>query len=342
MFLRKKSTTELEGSILIQRTRMKFSWLLLGALLMLGCSNGKDNRKTVFVLGVDDRASGGQSGVKFDLEKCDKYLVTALDESTHLKPVAKRSDKALRLQATIELASEQEPKAGDDSGVYRAVQVQLRLLPAPGSDGQSTISTGKAFLVQEDDSVQKNEGFSMVYKPAIDNAVKYMDVQLDARAMSTADIRKSLRSSDEQHRLYILRSLRGRKLPELYDDVLSLLHDRDNEVALEAIGFLVDQHDQRAVVPLIRMSHSRDPVFLLQLISALSELGGPVARGYLFTLASGHGSKDIRERATEALVQVDKILQKESESKSVSAAKSAAVSTKPVSTSTNTQNGGQR
>lgn len=341
MFLRQKSSTELEGPILIQRTRIIISWLLLGALLMYGCSNGKDDRNPVFVLGVDDRASGGQSGVKFDLEKCDKYLATALDESTHLKPVVKRSDKALRLQATIELASEQEPKAGDDSGVYRAVQVQLRLLPAPGSDGQSTISTGKAFLVQEDDSVQKNEGFTKVYKLALDNAVKYMDIQLDARAMSTADIRKSLHSSDEQHRLYVLRSLRGRKLPELYNDVLSLLHDRDNEVVLEAIGFLVDQHDQRAVVPLIRMSHSRDPVFLLQLISALSELGGPVARGYLFTLASGHRSKDIRERATEALVQVDKI-QQESGNKSVSAAKSAAVSTKPVSTSTNNQNGGQR
>jgi hypothetical protein len=58
------------------------------------------------------------------------------------------------------------------------------------------------------------------------------------------------------------------------------------------------------VVPLIRMSQTRDPVFQLQLITAVAELGGPVARGYLFTLAAGHRSSEIRRRANEGLDRI--------------------------------------
>lgn len=326
-----------EGTNLIHGNKTIFALLLLIPLGLCECSRKDTSKSPVFVLGVDDRASGGQSGVKFDVEKCDKILLDTLNESFHLRPVSKRSDKVMRLQAIIDLASEQESNTDEESGVYRAVQVQLRLSPAPGSEGDPITSTGKAFLVQNPDSVQKDEGFGVVYKLAVANAVKYLDVQIDARSMSMDDLRKGLHSPDAQRRLYTLRSLRDRNSKKLYKDIIALLHDRDNEVALEAIGVLVNQHDQRAVIPLIRMSDSRDHVFLLQLISALSELGGPVARGYLFTLASGHASRDIRQRASEALEQLQ-----EDDGKGDSQPKSVVVSSNPGAESAKHDKGGQR
>jgi hypothetical protein len=73
---------------------------------------------------------------------------------------------------------------------------------------------------------------------------------------------------------------------------------------MEAIGVLVAQREQRAAVPLIRMAQGRDKVFLFQIITALTEIQGPVAKGFLFTLAAGHDLPDVRKRAKEAFDQI--------------------------------------
>jgi hypothetical protein len=52
------------------------------------------------------------------------------------------------------------------------------------------------------------------------------------------------------------------------------------------------------------MAQGRDKVFQFQIITALAEIQGPVAKGYLFTLASGHGQDDVKKRAREAFERI--------------------------------------
>ena len=93
--------------------------------------------------------------------------------------------------------------------------------------------------------------------------------------------------------------------------VIAMLNDPDPDVVMEAIGVLVAQKDERAVVPLIRMTQGRDRIFLLQIITAVGEIRGPTARGFLFTLAAGHTSPEIRKRAQETL---DRLLREQKSS----------------------------
>jgi HEAT repeat protein len=83
-----------------------------------------------------------------------------------------------------------------------------------------------------------------------------------------------------------------------------MLSDPDPDVVMEAVGVLVALREQKAALPLIRLARGRDQIFLLQIITALGEIQGPVARGFLFTVAAGHDSPEIRERAREALDRV--------------------------------------
>jgi HEAT repeat protein len=111
----------------------------------------------------------------------------------------------------------------------------------------------------------------------------------------------------------VLRALRDRRMPEMIPRVIEMLSDPNPDVAMEAVGVLVAQKEKRAAVPLIRMAQGRDNVFLFQIITALSEIQGPVAKGYLFTLAAGHDLPDVRKRAREAF---DRILREEGANRS--------------------------
>jgi HEAT repeat protein len=275
------------------------------AVVAVACSKVPSTAEhTVVVLGVDDRASGVPQGLRFDPQRSEKHLSQALSDSKSMQLVEERSADAYRAELEIALATERESDREGELGVYRAVQVELRLKRRVGDETQRMSALAEAFLVQEAGSADRNEGFDRVLELAVGKAVDLIDLQFEIRKMSPEQLKTRLISKRAKDRLYVLRSLRERELPELLPAIIACLRDSDDEVVLEAVGVLVAQKDLQAVVPLIRMSQTRDPVFQLQLITAVAELGGPVARGYLFTLAAGHGSSEIRRRANEGLDRI--------------------------------------
>ena len=292
-------------------TVFPFRWPLealicaLLAVSVFACSKAPSTAEhTVVVLGVDDRASGIPQGVRFDPQRSVKHLNQALSDSKSLRLVEERSADAFRAELKIALATERESDREGELGVYRAVQVELRLKRRIGDESHRLSALAEAFLVQEAGSADRNEGFDRVLELAVSKAVDLIDLQFEILKMSPEQLKARLASKETKDRLYVLRNLRDRDLPELIPAIIACLRDSDDEVVLEAVGVLVAQKDLHAVVPLIRMSQTRDPVFQLQLITAMAELGGPVARGYLFTLAAGHSSSEIRRRANEGLDRI--------------------------------------
>jgi hypothetical protein len=275
-----------------------------------GCGRTESSgRVPVIIFGLDDRMSGAPKGVKFDLDKARQMLAEAFDASKRLVLTEEKSAETYRAELTITLASEHEPRRTTEVGVYRAVQVDLVLYRWLGDHEQDKISSmGKAFLVQNPKKVNRQEGFALVLEQAIANSVEYIDIQLESRNLPIEGLKQLLLSDRTEDRLYVLRTLRERQNSQIVPQVIEMLSDPDADVVMEAVGVLVAQKDQRAALPLIRLARKRDQIFLLQIITALGEIQGPVARGFLFTLAAGHGSAEIRERAQEAL---DRILRRE-------------------------------
>ncbi|HOX46360.1 MAG TPA: HEAT repeat domain-containing protein [Myxococcota bacterium] len=282
------------------------------ALCLLGvcaCESSSDpGRPPVLVLGVDDQTGQGDGG--FDMRRAQTALEEALAGSRQLRLVGQRDAQAYRAELAIVLASERAPEreaegAGQD-GLYRAVQVELRLVRRTEAVSESLRAEGSAFLVQDPASVERAEGFQRVLELAIRQAVERIDLQLESQGLPPDKLRALLDSQDSDERRYVLRVLRARPVPELVPRVIELLRDPDPDLVLEAVGVLVAQRDDRAVPGLIRLAGSKDVVFLLQIITAVAEIGGPMARGYLFTLAAGHPESQIRERALEGLARIDR------------------------------------
>jgi HEAT repeat protein len=281
--------------------------LLLGGGTRVGChSAAEDKEHPIYIVGVDDRASGVPDGVRFDPERSRRHLEAALADSRTMYVVEQREPAAYRAELVISLASERESEREEQTGVYRAVQVELHVHREQGEQRDWLTAQGKAFLVQEPDEGERNEGFDRVLDRAVAKAVEYIDLQFECRVLGPEQLRERLNSEQAEQRLYVLRSLRDRDLPEMVPDVVRRLADPDEDVVLEAVGVLVAQRDRRAVKPLIALSRSRDLVFKLQIITAMAEIGGPVARGYLFTLAAGHPAEEIRQRAREGLARIER------------------------------------
>jgi len=281
--------------------------LLLGGGCWVACHSAAAVKEhPIYIVGVDDRASGVPDGVQFDPERSRQHLEAALADSRTMHVVEQRKPAAYRAELTISLASERESEREDQTGVYRAVQVELHVHRDQGGQRDWLTAQGEAFLVQEPAEGGRNEGFDRVLERAVAKAVEYIDLQFECRELEPEQLRERLNSEQAEQRLYVMRSLRDRNIPEMVPDVVRRLADPDEDVVLEAVGVLVAQRDRRAVEPLIALSRSRDLVFRLQIITAMAELGGPVARGYLFTLAAGHPADEIRQRAREGLARIER------------------------------------
>jgi hypothetical protein len=267
-------------------------------LWLFSCQNAEH---PVVILGVTNRSYFG-----FDNEQACRLLSLALDESQAFGVVDKKRPDVMRAQMRIVLASEETSESRDKS-LLRLVEVHLGLTK-PCENGQRR----KWSVYAQSEEVQAYDerlaGFERLLSQAVKRAVQLMELQVSSTALTPQQVLIDLQSDQQDVRLNVLRSLRKRRLPEVVPNLIALLKDSDQEIVRETIGVLVAQGDQKAVVPLIRANQSKDLREQLQTITAVAELGGPVARGYLFTLAAGHGVPEIRKRAQEGLESIQRVL----------------------------------
>jgi hypothetical protein len=282
--------------------------LVVALAWLADCRGRAGKRLPVTIQTVDDQASGEVSGGRFDPARLRHILEQAIHDSRQLVLTDRDEPfRTYRLELLIGEVVEHNSLNAEKPGVYRSVQVAVALERWKNDHERDQLAArGRSSQVQDPRKIEPEEGFDQLLEQAIRGAVENIDVQLDTRDLPLSRLRELLDSDKGEQRLYVLRALRERSADELMPRVLQLMDDADPEIALEAIGVVVAHKEQRAVVPLIRLIEGKDQLFLLQVITALEEIGGPVARGYLFTVASGFTSPLVRERAAEALQQLQR------------------------------------
>jgi HEAT repeat protein len=106
----------------------------------------------------------------------------------------------------------------------------------------------------------------------------------------------------EQRHAALLLGQRGERnaIPSL----LALLKGDENPRIKAVIGSLVRLKAKEAVIPMIRLAPRASSVFLQQLVSALAELGGLHAEGFLDLISVAHQNQEIRQTAKEAFLEL--------------------------------------
>ncbi len=287
------------------------AWILLMTLGLLSpsacqkCASAK--REKVWIFGVDSRILWAPEGASVDTGRTQGLLEKALAGSDYLERVDHEGEGVYRLEFAAALTSAQvEPEKGEQAASPYAVQVQMVLSRwLSKQDQEKIVADGQAVLGENAKRPERfQEAYDAAMAEAIQKALRIVDLQMESRGVPAAQLEKMLKSDRVEDRLYVLRALRERKDPEVVPRVIPLLSDPDPEVSKEAIGVLVAQKDPRAAVPLINVTSGKDTVFLMQIVTALGEIQGPVSRGYLYTLAAGHTAPQVRARAQEALEQI--------------------------------------
>lgn len=125
---------------------------------------------------------------------------------------------------------------------------------------------------------------------------RWLDVGDDARLI------RALGHPETSLRDFAIQRIGQRKSVAAVERLCEILREEENqERVLKAVGALVAIGDDRAVEPMIELTHRRDPRFVIQVVFALGAIGGPTAEGYLVTLASGHPVPAVQDAAKDAL-----------------------------------------
>lgn len=196
--------------------------------------------------------------------------------------------------------------------------VQLRISPLPAEDGSTqaevavllSLHQGRERLRaegsalerhnQEDPGSQK-EAFRKALDAALATAADRIVLQLASLQKTEEELIADLSAPDVDKRDLAIRMLTDRRSGAAVPILLERLRDPDREIQLRTIGALVEIGDLRAATALVDATAQRDASFVVQVIYALSQLGGADAEAYLFTASTGHPEAAVRQAATEAL-----------------------------------------
>jgi len=193
---------------------------------------------------------------------------------------------------------------GDDASQPLRADVGVELSLSRGA-GSRIVGEGRAqqhFLAGG--PAEREAAFRKAIELALAEAAEQLALHLETATRSDEELVAELSSSDGLRREFALRVLADRKSPVAVPHLLQRLDDPDRAVQLRAVGGLVAVGDPRAVPALIDATLGRDPSFVIQLVYAIGEIGGPDAEAYLFTASTGHGEASVRRAAEEALASL--------------------------------------
>lgn len=207
-------------------------------------------------------------------------------------------------RAEIRLNAFYQPTAEEDeTAPGRRLELEL-VFWRKQADGDRVRLSAVASAEEEKAAEEEAEAFRALWARALCRAIELIEIELEAQKLSEQELARLLDSRNDDIRLQALKALRARRLESLQQRVVRLLREGNTEIVLEAVGVLVAWKAQSAAVDLIRSATGKNVSYQVQLLSALGEIGGPVARGYLFTVAAGHASENLRRLAEENLQRV--------------------------------------
>lgn len=140
-------------------------------------------------------------------------------------------------------------------------------------------------------------------RSAATEAAAALALDLRARQKATSALVTDLGGGDPRARERAVRALASRGAIDAVRAVEKLVRDPDPEVARAAVETLAAFKDPASARALIEAAQAGDAGTTLRLLPVLEEIGGPDVEGYLLTLESGHGDRNVRRAAAEALAR---------------------------------------
>ncbi len=185
----------------------------------------------------------------------------------------------------------------------RGVMIGMRLHALARRDGQRAYWSEQLYAKNVDPSVT----FDQVAGDALLELADEIAFAMQLEDADEATLIAAVKSDDERRRLGAMRIIAERKVGSAVTVLSEVVRNEDEKqrVVLAAIGALVAIDDPAAVPVLIDAGRSRPPAYLAQILFAIAELGGRDAKGYLFTVQSGHPDPALREVAKQALEELE-------------------------------------
>jgi len=189
------------------------------------------------------------------------------------------------------------------SGAVAHVVVTLELRPAQGDSALR--ETGRAAEPVGAGAGALGAALERATTAALERSVSSFAIQFAAEQKRTSQLVEDLASPEASVRDHAVRVLAERGERDAVPALVGRLRDQDPEVADRAVGALAQLRDPRAVAPLIELGRHREGPYVANLAHILGDIGGPDARAWLLTMASGHPDEVVRGAAREALVEMD-------------------------------------
>jgi len=199
----------------------------------------------------------------------------------------------------------------DDVGVLTTgranavARVDLEIELAPEAEEEILRATGRAAEPLEDSPGALRQALERATDEALARAVKALAVELLERKKPLhaliADLSDREAAVREQAVGVLARRGDSRAVPAL----IAALHDSDPAVVERVVGALGELRDARAVPALIELARRRQGAYLASLARILGDIGGPDAKAWLLTMASGHPDETVRTAASKALAEME-------------------------------------
>ena len=207
----------------------------------------------------------------------------------------------------------------------KGYRLQVRLLPQlvspiASSDGQSGPKStlfyfqisleppkGKPFY-QAQSAIGTDNAFGDRGWAAFKQAWEMLNHRRNMEVWELKDVIGGLANDSVQIRRFSIEELGARREKEALQPLCDFLKiEKDERLILAAVGALLRLGDSRAVKPLIDLTYKKSPTFVLQVVFAVSQLGGRTAEGFLVTLAGGHPHPEVQQGAKDALAELNRV-----------------------------------
>ncbi len=195
-----------------------------------------------------------------------------------------------------------EALGGGPGGTAAQVVIAVELSPLDGDPAMREIGRAVEPVGVEPGALRA--ALQRAATLALERAVRGFSIQLAAERKRTAELVKDLSSPEAPLRDHAVRVLADRRDREAVPALVARLRDPDPEVAERTVGALAQLRDPRAVPALIDLAHHREGPYVANLAHVVGDIGGPDARAWLLTMASGHPDEAVRGAAREALAEM--------------------------------------
>lgn len=271
------------------------------AAIAVGC-RAQPRRAVERVVVVESPAAQRLEGAGVSVDALGAAASRLLDAAPGFVPAGAARADAHRFLGRVDVLGTEAVPGVAGSGVVAQVVIAVDLAPRDG-DG-ALRETGRAMEPVGVEPGGLRAALQRAATLALERAVRGFSIQLAAEQKRTSELVKDLASPEPVVRDHAVRVLADRGEQSAVPALLSRLRDVDPDVAERAVGALAQLRDPRAVPALIELAHRRDGPYVANLAHVVGDIGGPDARAWLLTMASGHPDEVVRGAAREALAEM--------------------------------------